>query len=138
MKTIMARSNSQDFSSKRHFHWTRKVSNEDDETPTFKSSSNTSEDDKKENEKGVVQEPSVAAPAPAPAPAQAPAQTPTPKKKLQAVAVSRLRSVLTIFGRNRSQLPHGLGPEWSVLFSGTDVGTYILPSKRIPLPNQPS
>lgn len=106
MKTIMARSNSQDFSSKRHFHWTRKVSNEDDETPTFKSSSNTSEDDKKENEKGVVQEPSVAAPAPA----QAPAQTPTPKKKLQAVAVSRLRSVLTIFGRNRSQLPHGLGP----------------------------
>ena len=94
----MARSNSQDFSSKRHhFHWSKKVSNEDDENPTFKSSSNTTEDDKTETEKVTVEEPSE------------PTQTPTPKKKLQAIAVSRLRSVLTVFGRNRSQLPHSLG-----------------------------
>lgn len=93
----MSRSNSQDFSSKRHFHWSKKVSNEDDETPSFEKD----EDDKMDNEKVAVEEPS--------APAAAPAQTPTPKKKLQSVAVSRLRSVLTIFGRNRSQLPHSLG-----------------------------
>uniref|UniRef100_A0A5B6YPG0 Protein MIZU-KUSSEI 1 n=1 Tax=Davidia involucrata TaxID=16924 RepID=A0A5B6YPG0_DAVIN len=72
MKTIMAKS-SQDFSSKRHFHWTKKVSNEYEEVPTF-SSSNTSEDDK------------------VPAPA------------------TWLRSVLTVFSRNKSQFPLGLGP----------------------------
>ncbi|OMO63849.1 hypothetical protein COLO4_32192 [Corchorus olitorius] len=35
---------------------------------------------------------------------------PTPRKKLPAVAVARLRSVLTGFGKNRSSLPFGLGP----------------------------
>ncbi|KAK9288731.1 hypothetical protein L1049_017195 [Liquidambar formosana] len=94
MKTSMAKS-SQDFSSKRHFHWTKKVGNEEDEVPTFKSSSNTSEEEKKENEKGVASKPLVV--------------EPTPRRKLQAVAVSRLRSVLTVFSKNRSHLPLGLG-----------------------------
>ncbi|XWS51299.1 hypothetical protein CRYUN_Cryun12cG0165000 [Craigia yunnanensis] len=85
----MART-SQD-SSKRHFHWTKKVGNEDDEAPTFKSTSNPIEEDKKENLKTHV-------------------AMPTPRKKLSAVAVARLRSVLTAFGKNRSNLPFGLGP----------------------------
>ncbi|EOY22257.1 hypothetical protein QUC31_007635 [Theobroma cacao] len=79
-------------SSKRHFHWTKKVGTEDDdEAPTFKSSSNSNEEDKKENLKSHV-------------------AMPTPRKKLPAVAVARLRSVLTAFGKNRSSLPFGLGP----------------------------
>ncbi|XVE54600.1 hypothetical protein DITRI_Ditri03aG0094800 [Diplodiscus trichospermus] len=83
--------NSQD-SSKRHFHWTKKVATEDDEAPTFNSSSNpTSGEDKKENLRTNV-------------------AMPTPRKKLPAVAVARLRSVLTAFGKNRSSLPFGLGP----------------------------
>ncbi|KAA8541149.1 hypothetical protein F0562_025105 [Nyssa sinensis] len=93
MKTIMEK-NSQDFSSKRHFHWTNKVGNEDEEAPTFKPS-NTSQDEKKDDDK-------------VPPPDQA-ASSPSPRKKLQAIAVSKLRSVLTAFGRNRSHLPLGLG-----------------------------
>uniref|UniRef100_A0A5B6YPV6 Protein MIZU-KUSSEI 1 n=1 Tax=Davidia involucrata TaxID=16924 RepID=A0A5B6YPV6_DAVIN len=98
MKTIMAKS-SQDFYSKRHFHWTKKVSNEDEEAPTTFKSSSTSEDEKKEDDKVV-----------APPPPDPAASSPSPRKKLQAIAVSRLRSVLTVFGRNRSQFPLGLGP----------------------------
>lgn len=64
-------------SSKRHFHWTKKIGAENDEI--FKSS----EEEKKEN---------------------------APKKKLPAVAVARLRSVLSAFGKNRSNPPFGLGP----------------------------
>ncbi|KAJ6875151.1 hypothetical protein NC652_034776 [Populus alba x Populus x berolinensis] len=48
----MART-SQDSSSKWHFHWTKKVGNEDDEVPIFKSS-NTNEEGKKENVKSHV------------------------------------------------------------------------------------
>ncbi|KAJ6672591.1 DUF617 FAMILY PROTEIN [Salix viminalis] len=77
-------------SSKRHFHWTNKVGNEDDEVPSFKSSSNPKEEDNNENVKSHV-------------------AMPTPKKKLPAVAVARLRSVLAALGRNRSSLPLGLG-----------------------------
>ncbi|XVF08833.1 hypothetical protein REPUB_Repub07fG0037700 [Reevesia pubescens] len=78
--------------SKRHFHWTKKVGTEDDETPTFKSSSNPNiEEVKKENLKSHV-------------------AMPTPRKKLPAVAVARLRSLLTAFGKNRSNLSFGLGP----------------------------
>ncbi|XVF49807.1 hypothetical protein PTKIN_Ptkin04bG0045500 [Pterospermum kingtungense] len=89
----MART-SQD-SSKRHFHWTKKVGTEDDEKapPTFKSSSNPCEADKKEHHlKAHV------------------ATMTTPRKKLPAVAVARLRSVLTALGKNRSNLAFGLGP----------------------------
>ncbi|XWS47875.1 hypothetical protein CRYUN_Cryun13aG0023200 [Craigia yunnanensis] len=85
----MART-SQD-SSKRHFHWNKKVGTEDDEAPTFNFSSNPNEEDKKENLKAHV-------------------TMPTPRKKLPAVAVARLRSVLTAFGQKRSNLPLGLGP----------------------------
>lgn len=102
MKTDMSRS-AQESSSKRHFHWTKKVGNEeDDEVPSFKSSSSskTKEEEKKENESTEAQEPVVAEAAPQALPR---------RNRLPAVAVSRLRSVLTAFGRNRSSLPHGLG-----------------------------
>ena len=85
----MART-SQD-SSKRHFNRTKKVGTEDDEAPTFKYSSNPNEEDKKENLKAHV-------------------AMPTPRKKLPAVSIARLRSVLTAFGKSRSNLPLGLGP----------------------------
>ncbi|KAH7549290.1 hypothetical protein ACOSP7_025994 [Xanthoceras sorbifolium] len=100
MKPTMARP-SQDFSSKRHFHWTKKVGTEDDEAPppppppTFKSSSKTNEEDnKKDSTKSTQTQVSM----------------PTPKKKLPAVAIARLRTVLTAFGKNRSSLQLGLGP----------------------------
>ncbi|GLT44133.1 hypothetical protein SLA2020_180480 [Shorea laevis] len=79
-------------SSKRHFHWTKKIGTEDDEAPTFKpTSSNTPEEEKRENVRTHV-------------------AMSTPRRKLPAVAVSRLRSVLTAFGRNRTGLTHALGP----------------------------
>ncbi|CAL5372125.1 unnamed protein product [Camellia sinensis] len=98
MKTVMAKS-SEDLSSKRHFHWTNKVSNEDEEAPpTLKPPLNCGEDEKKkENNKASTLEPV--------------APTPGQRRKLQAIAVSRLRSVLTVFSKNRSQLPLGLGPK---------------------------
>ncbi|RDY05569.1 Protein MIZU-KUSSEI 1, partial [Mucuna pruriens] len=81
---------SQDSSSKRHFHWTNKVGNEDGEVPTAETMSKIIEEDtRKEDDKAAPQ-----------------AAT---KRKLQAVAISRLRSVLTVFGKNRSNLPLGLG-----------------------------
>ncbi|KAF2298846.1 hypothetical protein GH714_028285 [Hevea brasiliensis] len=86
----MARASQDDSSSKRHFHWTKKIGTENDEVPTFKSSSNSIKEDKKEN-------------------ARSHAALLTPKK-LPAVAVARLRSVLSAFGKNRSNLPLGLGP----------------------------
>ncbi|KAA8542316.1 hypothetical protein F0562_023548 [Nyssa sinensis] len=101
MKTSMAKS-PQDISSKRHFHWTNKVSNEDEEVPTCKSS-NTGEDDQKEDYKVPAPEPAASASA--------------RRKKLQAVAVSRLRLVLTAFRRNRTQFPLGLGSRVVVVWS---------------------
>ncbi|OAY59305.1 protein MIZU-KUSSEI 1 [Manihot esculenta] len=86
----MARASQDSSSSKRHFHWTKKIGTENDEVPSFKSSSNSTEEDKKEN-------------------ARSHAALLTPKKKLPAVAVARLRSVLSAFGKNRSNLPLGLG-----------------------------
>uniref|UniRef100_A0A2P2M8V1 Protein MIZU-KUSSEI 1 n=1 Tax=Rhizophora mucronata TaxID=61149 RepID=A0A2P2M8V1_RHIMU len=91
-KGVMARA-SQD-SSKRHFQWTKKIGTEvDEKAPAFKPSSNTNhQEDKKENLKST----------------QVPMHT--PKRRLPAVAVARLRSVLTAFGKNRAGLPVGLGP----------------------------
>lgn len=95
----MAKS-SQDSSSKRHFHWSNKVSNEDEgevlPTPTHKPYSNSSTEEEKKDKApaSAVELPAVVM-----------------RKKLQAVAVSRLRSVLTAFGKNRVHLPHGLGPK---------------------------
>ncbi|KAK3225658.1 hypothetical protein Dsin_005520 [Dipteronia sinensis] len=94
MKPNMVRvpSQSQDFSSKRHFHWTKKVgTEEDDEAPP---SNSTQQDKKKDNNTKSTQQVS---------------SIPTPKKKLQAVAVARLRTILTSFGKNRSSLQLGLG-----------------------------
>ncbi|XP_050377496.1 protein MIZU-KUSSEI 1 [Argentina anserina] len=97
----------QDSSSKRHFHWTNKVGSEDDQAhadlnedgvsvavPTLKSSLCKAVSDEEEKRKEgppphkVVQ---------------------LQRRKLQAAAISRLRSVLTAFGKNRSGLPLGLG-----------------------------
>ncbi|XP_044465729.1 protein MIZU-KUSSEI 1 [Mangifera indica] len=82
---------SQDFSSKRHFHWTRKVGSdhEDDEAAA-------SQEEKQENTKSHH--------------SAASNSIPTPKKKLPAVAVARLRTVLTAFGKSKSGLPLSLGP----------------------------
>ncbi|KAK3040204.1 hypothetical protein RJ639_028916 [Escallonia herrerae] len=91
----MAKS-SQDLSSKRHFHWSNKVSNEDEEVPTF-NTSKTSEEEKKEKDAKVQA-------------SSGPASVAATRKKLQAIAVSRWRSVLTTLGKNRAHLAQGLGP----------------------------
>ncbi|KAM3318922.1 protein MIZU-KUSSEI 1 [Capsicum chacoense] len=128
MKTIMAKS-FQDLSSKRQFHWTAKVSNEEQEqqevtseNPSRKHSSNRNEEGKIENIKAhYFKNPEVS-------------NTKTSstlntihenkaddnnqlkqesasatRRKLQTVAVARLKSVLTAFGRNRSNFQQGLG-----------------------------
>ncbi|XP_050235936.1 protein MIZU-KUSSEI 1 [Mercurialis annua] len=92
-------SHPQDSSSKRHFHWTKKIATENDEVPvpifTNKSSSNPTNPNQ-ENKKETARNHTSA--------------LLTPKKKLPAVAIARLKSVLTTFSKNRSSLPHGLGP----------------------------
>ncbi|PHT47768.1 Protein MIZU-KUSSEI 1 [Capsicum baccatum] len=128
MKTIMAKS-FQDLSSKRQFHWTAKVSNEEQEqqevtseNPSRKHSSNRNEEGEIENIKvHSFKNPEVS-------------NTKTSstlntihenkaddnnqlkqesasatRRKLQTVAVARLKSVLTAFGRNRSNFQQGLG-----------------------------
>ncbi|KAF3645478.1 Protein MIZU-KUSSEI 1 [Capsicum chinense] len=128
MKTIMSKS-FQDLSSKRQFHWTAKVSNEEQEqqevtseNPSRKHSSNRNEERKIENIKvHSFKNPEVS-------------NTKTSstlntihenkaddnnqlkqesasatRRKLQTVAVARLKSVLTAFGRNRSNFQQGLG-----------------------------
>ncbi|GAU19025.1 hypothetical protein TSUD_193630 [Trifolium subterraneum] len=80
-----------DPSSKRHFHWTNKVGNEDpEEVPTTMSKIIEEQTTKKHDEKAVSGHAAA-------------------RKKLQTVAISRLRSVLTVFNKNRSNLPSGLG-----------------------------
>ncbi|XP_027329532.1 protein MIZU-KUSSEI 1 isoform X1 [Abrus precatorius] len=98
MKTLVMDTTStpQESSSKRHFHWTNKVGNEEVEVPMSK----IIEEDTKEDDKGVP----VQVPVPGPS-----ATSQATRRKLQAVAISRLRSVLTVFGKNRSNLPFGLG-----------------------------
>lgn len=74
-----------DLYSKRHFHWSsRRVRDEDDENPYLL---HPSESEKQENSKPLE-----------------------PKKKLPHVAVSRLRSVLTVFAKNRLHSQTGFGP----------------------------
>lgn len=101
MKTDMAAKTSpQDFSSKRHFHWTQKVGDEESEAPTSESilkmieEEENKEDNDKKNQQGQA----------------ATSQATASRRKLQAIAISRLRSILTKFGKNRSSLPFGLGP----------------------------
>ncbi|CAK9330019.1 unnamed protein product [Citrullus colocynthis] len=78
-------------SSRRHFHWTRKVSNEDEDDCTFKSSESATEE-KHENSKPISQEPEE----------QQQVRAQLTRRKLQQLAVSRFRSVLTALGRNRN------------------------------------
>ncbi|XP_023516545.1 protein MIZU-KUSSEI 1-like [Cucurbita pepo subsp. pepo] len=81
----------QEFSSRRHFHWTRKVSNEEEDDSTFKSSESATEE-KQENAKSILQEPQE----------QQQVRAQLTRRKLQQLAVSRFRSVLTALGRNRN------------------------------------
>ncbi|KVI06476.1 protein MIZU-KUSSEI 1-like [Cynara cardunculus var. scolymus] len=72
---------------KKHFHWSNKVSNEDQEHEEFPSfNSCPSKDDK------ILPSPL------------------TRKKQIQAVTIARFRSVLTALGKNRANVLHGLGP----------------------------
>lgn len=81
-------------SSRRHFHWTRKVSNEDEDDSTFKSSENSAEEkEENNNTKPISQEPQEQ---------QQQVRAQLTRRKLQQLAVSRFRSVLTALGRNRS------------------------------------
>lgn len=91
---------SNDFSSKRHFHLTKKVQNEEPEPPIAESISKIIDQDEKNNDDNNNNNPSEPA-----------ATSQAARKKLQAIAISRLRSILTKFGKNRSSLPFGLGPK---------------------------
>lgn len=118
MKTIMAK-NIQDLASKRQFHWTTKVSNEDEEvSATVKSSSKASDDDQVTGEKNKVplhscslkiltEEVKIGEDKGVQQSAAASANA--ARKKLQAIAVSRLRSVITAFGRHRAHFHQSLG-----------------------------
>ncbi|KAL2512235.1 hypothetical protein Adt_17835 [Abeliophyllum distichum] len=133
----MAKSN-QDMSSKRHFHWTTKVTNEDDTIPTLNSSIPSDQEKKetdivKHNQEKPLQVPifnssildekketDTANPQQVPIfkssvpderkendtvtrePAGHPGLVAT-RKKLQNIAVSRLRFVLTAFGRTQAR-----------------------------------
>ncbi|KAL3716649.1 hypothetical protein ACJRO7_008262 [Eucalyptus globulus] len=102
MKPLMAR-NSQDFSSKRHFHWTKKVGADEEDQEQERDRAHgehekksSESQDKKGGEKIVA--PDSVSPSPG------------AKKKLQAIAVSKLRSVLFQFAKNvRSHSPGGGG-----------------------------
>ncbi|KAK6925201.1 Protein MIZU-KUSSEI 1-like, plant [Dillenia turbinata] len=92
-----------DITSKRHFQWSRRVRDEEDDEvpphPSFKPSQPNQEDKKEAEEKSTAMPelPTAAA-------------TASPRKKLPTVAVARLRSVLTAFARNRSNMSLGLRP----------------------------
>ncbi|XP_027919240.1 protein MIZU-KUSSEI 1 [Vigna unguiculata] len=93
----------QDSSSKRHFHWTNKVGNEDIQVPpTSQTMSKIIEEEDTHTKGKEEQQDDKGVPLPGPS-------TTSQRRKLQAVAISRLRSVLTVFGKNRSNLPFGLG-----------------------------
>ncbi|CAI0400666.1 unnamed protein product [Linum tenue] len=94
-------------SSKRHFHWTNKVgTEEDDEIPPPTAAKSSAIPTLKHSASWVIRDESSST--------KSRSGIPTPRKKLPAVAVARLRSVLSTFGRNRfglspSSLSSGLG-----------------------------
>ncbi|GMJ05719.1 hypothetical protein like AT3G25640 [Hibiscus trionum] len=102
MKTITAKSpHDSSFSfSRRYFNWKKKVEDDDDdneeEVLTFSSSSHFC-DEAKETEDSRI-----------PVPRQV-SLVPAPRKKLPIVSVSKLRSALSVFGKNRSVYRSGLG-----------------------------
>ncbi|KAI3766996.1 hypothetical protein L2E82_17077 [Cichorium intybus] len=85
MKPAMAKT-SQD---KKHFHWSNKVSNEDQEEEQTTSFNSCPQKEKDVNE----------------------SPTPLTRKKFQTLTIARFRSVLTALGKNRPNLLHGLGPK---------------------------
>lgn len=94
-------------SSRRHFHWTQKVGSEEEDDqcplPTVKPSSEAADlEEVKKKNRVVSSEPLPQSQPPHPA-----AQP--QRRKMPAVAVARLRSVLTVFAKNRSTLSPGLG-----------------------------
>ncbi|XP_052180935.1 protein MIZU-KUSSEI 1 [Diospyros lotus] len=97
----MAKS-SEELSSKRHFHWTTKVTDEEEEEeePAISIKPSTAAQDEKDEADHKL--PKAAEPAVA-------SSVAAQRRRLQAMAVSRLRSVLTVFSKNRSQFPLGLG-----------------------------
>ncbi|KAL5723514.1 hypothetical protein ACHQM5_006907 [Ranunculus cassubicifolius] len=109
MRTIMAKTpHDSSFSfSRRHFHWRKKVDDEDqlqaEEHQVFHASLSTSsqksEEDKVELE-GKTQGKTTTATS---------VLHTSSKKKLQAIAVARFRSVLIAFNRRRSHFSSGLG-----------------------------
>ncbi|CAL5186762.1 unnamed protein product [Lathyrus oleraceus] len=99
MNPVMARS-SNNMSSKRHFHWTNKVGTEEGDAHTSESFSTLIQKEDLERDKVIDLEASSDARA---------STTNATRKKLRAVAISRLRSALTVFGKNRSNTPFGLG-----------------------------
>ncbi|XP_059303794.1 protein MIZU-KUSSEI 1 [Lycium ferocissimum] len=128
MKTMMAKS-FQDLSSKRQFHWTAKVSNEEEqqeqeqeeatsENPSPKHPSNRNEEVKTPTENIKAQSfknPEVSTTKSSTLNTihenktddnQSASAT---RRKLQTIAVTRLKSVLTAFGRNRGNYQQGLG-----------------------------
>ncbi|KAK4775099.1 hypothetical protein SAY86_010034 [Trapa natans] len=109
MKTpAMARSSSksQDFSSssKRHFHWTKKVGSEEEEdaaAPPPADSNTVYNVSKEKKTYRNSKEADIAVPSSS-------SSSPALKRKLQAVTISRLRSVIAAF-RSRSAASLGLG-----------------------------
>ncbi|KAI3521885.1 hypothetical protein L1887_11360 [Cichorium endivia] len=85
MKPAMAKT-SQD---KKHFHWSNKVSNEDQEEEQTTSFNSCPQKEKDVNESAP----------------------PLTRKKFQTLTIARFRSVLTALGKNRPNLLHGLGPK---------------------------
>ncbi|KAJ8550902.1 hypothetical protein K7X08_000272 [Anisodus acutangulus] len=124
MKTIMAKS-FQDLSSKRQFHWTTKVSNEEaeevKEDPSLKSTSNKNKNSKAENVKALpLKTPEVSRTNSKSCSLNTihdnktddkklNQESATTRRKLQTVAVARLKSVLIAFGRNRTHFQQCLG-----------------------------
>ncbi|KAK4362349.1 hypothetical protein RND71_017590 [Anisodus tanguticus] len=116
----------QDLSSKRQFHWTAKVSNEEEqeqeqeevtlENPSPKHSSNRNEEVKTENIKAPsFKNPQVSTTKSSTLntihenKADDNQSASATRRKLQTIAVSRLKSVLTAFGRNKGNFQQGLG-----------------------------
>lgn len=137
MKTSMAKS-IQDFSSKKQFHWTAKVSNEEaaaaaaaeEEDLSFNPSSSDTKTNTDVMKEGNAENPKVSPLEPAEAPIpksvlstiqeekkesggvgvnQESRSASAARRKLQAIAVSRLKSMLSTFGRNRGHFQQGLG-----------------------------
>ncbi|XP_071729230.1 protein MIZU-KUSSEI 1-like [Rutidosis leptorrhynchoides] len=88
-----------------HFHWSNKVSNEDDQDITPQSN---------------------------PCPKTTINQSPLPKKKLQAVTIARFRSVLTTINKNRTNLLNSLGPRVLGTFFGSRRGHVYFAIQRNP------